>query len=120
MSIVDHLDPMSIGIGIGIGFLMAYSFISIDTSSDYQQTKTKEKQEVIIPVNPAIDKDNPKVGHKCTIQDIEDLIAQSGDKQKVSYCRCWRSETFPYCDGAHRDYNQECGDNTGPLTIVKA
>ena len=24
---------------------------------------------------------------------------------------------FPYCDGAHKQYNKETGDNTGPLKI---
>lgn len=36
------------------------------------------------PVNLAIDKDKSKV---VNIVEIEDL-----DKEKISYCRCWRSE----------------------------
>lgn len=36
-----------------------------------------------IKVNPAIKKENPKV---VDILEIEDL-----DKEKISYCRCWRS-----------------------------
>ena len=105
---LETMDPWSIAIGVGIGFVMAYMFL----------TTTAAANKTVIPVNPDIDKDNPKVGTLCTVQDIEDLIAKS-PKGKVSYCRCWRSKKFPYCDGAHRDYNSECKDNTGPLTIVK-
>jgi CDGSH-type Zn-finger protein len=39
----------------------------------------------------------------------------SGDK-KV-YCRCWKSDTFPLCDGAHVAHNKETGDNVGPLIL---
>ncbi|CAB9501576.1 CDGSH iron-sulfur domain-containing protein [Seminavis robusta] len=99
------VDPISIAIGIGIGLLLSFLLVP-------------KPKPVIIPVNPSIEKENPKVGLRCTVKDIEDLI-EASPKGKVSYCRCWRSEKFPYCDGAHRDYNAECKDNTGPLTIVK-
>lgn len=33
------------------------------------------------------------------------------------YCRCWKSETFPLCDGAHVAHNKETGDNVGPLIL---
>ena len=36
----------------------------------------------------------------------------------VAFCRCWQSDKFPYCDGAHRKVNAE-GDNVGPV-VVKA
>jgi CDGSH-type Zn-finger protein len=99
------LDPVSIALGIGLGFLLSVLL-----------TTFAIKPKVIL-VNPSIDKTNPKVGHVCTLQDIEDIVVEKG---KVSYCRCWRSEKFPYCDGSHNKYNAECKDNTGPLTIVKS
>lgn len=99
------IDPVSIAIGIGIGFLLANLMMSL-------------VQPKAVLVNPAIEKDNPKVSTSCTVKDIEDLVNNS-KKGKVSYCRCWRSTKFPYCDGAHREYNERCGDNTGPLTITK-
>ncbi|HEY81315.1 MAG TPA: CDGSH iron-sulfur domain-containing protein [Anaerolineae bacterium] len=37
----------------------------------------------------------------------------------VAFCRCWQSEKFPYCDGAHRKVNAETGDHVGPV-VVKA
>ncbi|KAA0198206.1 Zinc finger CDGSH domain-containing protein 1 [Fasciolopsis buskii] len=50
--------------------------------------------------------------NKCaTVVDVESI-----DK-KTSYCRCWRSAKFPFCDGAHNKHNEETGDNVGPLVI---
>lgn len=60
-------------------------------------------------VNPSIKKDNPKV---VDLVDIEEL-----DKAKVSYCRCWRSSKFPLCDGTHNKFNEQTGDNVGPLVV---
>lgn len=31
----------------------------------------------------------------------------------MAFCRCWKSSTFPYCDGSHAKHNEECGDNCG-------
>ncbi|GAB6019632.1 hypothetical protein CHUAL_001194 [Chamberlinius hualienensis] len=61
-------------------------------------------------VNPNFQKESDKVVH-CF--DIEDLGA------KVSLCRCWRSQKFPYCDGTHNEYNTKTGDNVGPVVIKK-
>ncbi|VDO27455.1 unnamed protein product [Haemonchus placei] len=43
--------------------------------------------------------------------DVEDI------GEKKAFCRCWRSEKFPYCDGAHTKHNKETGDNVGPLVV---
>ena len=40
-------------------------------------------------------------------------------RRPVAYCRCWRSGTFPLCDGAHVKHNSSCGDNVGPLLVKK-
>jgi len=37
--------------------------------------------------------------------------------KRVAYCRCWQSNKFPFCDGAHKAYNQSTGDNLGPLIL---
>ena len=36
--------------------------------------------------------------------------------KKVAFCRCWKSKTFPYCDGSHRQIKPH--DNEGPLGPV--
>jgi len=37
---------------------------------------------------------------------------------RVSFCRCWQSATFPYCDGAHKKLNAETGDVLGPVVVT--
>ena len=103
----EGLDPTSVAIGIGIGLLMSLVM-----------TLRESGKKKVVLVNPSIEKENPKVATVCKLKDIEDLVDKSA-KGKVSYCRCWRSKKFPFCDGAHRDYNTECGDNTGPLVVSK-
>jgi len=61
-------------------------------------------------VNLNIKKDNPKVVDTCDIEEIG---------SKKVFCRCWRSKSFPYCDGSHTQHNQVTGDNVGPLIIKK-
>ncbi|KAK2189214.1 hypothetical protein NP493_113g03000 [Ridgeia piscesae] len=62
-------------------------------------------------INPNIRKDEKKV---VDFLEVEDLASE-----KVSFCRCWKSEKFPYCDGAHREHNEETGDNIGPVVIKR-
>ncbi|CAD6197211.1 unnamed protein product [Caenorhabditis auriculariae] len=45
--------------------------------------------------------------------DVEDI------GEKKVFCRCWKSEKWPYCDGSHVKHNKETGDNVAPL-IVKS
>eukprot|EP00471_Norrisiella_sphaerica_P001579 CAMPEP_0184484610 /NCGR_PEP_ID=MMETSP0113_2-20130426/6312_1 /TAXON_ID=91329 /ORGANISM="Norrisiella sphaerica, Strain BC52" /LENGTH=135 /DNA_ID=CAMNT_0026865681 /DNA_START=24 /DNA_END=431 /DNA_ORIENTATION=+ len=59
-------------------------------------------------INEMIDLESPKVVN------MEDL--KPGEK-KV-YCRCWKSGTFPLCDGTHAKWNKETGDNVGPLIVT--
>ena len=42
------------------------------------------------------------------------------DEGKKVYCRCWKSSTFPLCDGSHGKHNVATGDNVGPLIVSKA
>lgn len=100
---IENVDPVSIGIGIGIGFLLAYLLLSSKSTTP--------------PCNPSVEKDKAKVATMCKLKDIEDLV--KGEKGKVAFCRCWRSQKFPYCDGSHIKYNESCGDNTGPVVILK-
>eukprot|EP00890_Picochlorum_soloecismus_P001408 jgi/Picsp_1/2268/NSC_05732-R1_protein len=62
-------------------------------------------------INPDIRKDEVKV------VDTADVSTQ--EKPQVAYCRCWRSSTFPKCDGKHVKHNEETGDNVGPLLVKK-
>eukprot|EP00984_Skeletonema_dohrnii_P012787 scaffold5219_cov148-Skeletonema_dohrnii-CCMP3373.AAC.5 len=60
-------------------------------------------------INNKISLDSPKVA---TMENYG-----STDNTKTVYCRCWKSETFPMCDGSHMAHNKECGDNVGPLIV---
>ena len=71
------------------------------------------EEGVVVPtagavINPDIEKDSPKVVTMCSASDIEG---------KGVFCRCWRSGTFPNCDGAHMKHNEATGDNVGPLIV---
>ncbi|VDM56724.1 unnamed protein product [Angiostrongylus costaricensis] len=59
-------------------------------------------------VNCRIQLANEKVVDTIDMEDITD---------KKAFCRCWRSDKFPYCDGSHSKHNKEVGDNVGPLVI---
>ncbi|CAK9824275.1 CDGSH iron-sulfur domain-containing protein 2 homolog [Anthophora retusa] len=61
-------------------------------------------------VNLTIKKDVNKVVDSVDIEDITD---------KAAFCRCWRSQNWPYCDGSHGRHNEEVNDNVGPLVITK-
>ncbi|KAF2355066.1 Iron sulfur-containing domain CDGSH-type [Trinorchestia longiramus] len=62
-------------------------------------------------VNPSIRKSEAKVVNTVDIEEI--------GNQKA-FCRCWRSEKFPYCDGSHNKHNETTGDNVGPLLVKKS
>uniref|UniRef100_K7FIZ5 CDGSH iron sulfur domain 2 n=1 Tax=Pelodiscus sinensis TaxID=13735 RepID=K7FIZ5_PELSI len=71
----------------------------------------KKKQQKDSLINLKIQKENPKVVNEINIEDL--CLA------KAAYCRCWRSKTFPVCDGSHNKHNELTGDNVGPLILKK-
>ncbi len=38
--------------------------------------------------------------------------------KRVSFCRCWQSKEFPYCDKTHMRINAETGDVLGPVVVT--
>ncbi|EER97189.1 hypothetical protein BDA96_02G313700 [Sorghum bicolor] len=62
-------------------------------------------------INPAIRKEEDKV--------VDTVLTGELAKPLTAYCRCWRSGTFPLCDGAHVKHNKATGDNVGPLLVKK-
>eukprot|EP00475_Leptophrys_vorax_P041445 TRINITY_DN78179_c0_g1_i1.p2 TRINITY_DN78179_c0_g1~~TRINITY_DN78179_c0_g1_i1.p2 ORF type:complete len:104 (-),score=14.42 TRINITY_DN78179_c0_g1_i1:213-524(-) len=67
--------------------------------------------EVSIVINPSIQKDVEKVVDFVELKEV--------DKPVTAYCRCWRAEKFPLCDGTHAKHNKATGDNVGPLVLKK-
>ncbi|KAM0069197.1 putative iron-binding zinc finger, CDGSH type, mitoNEET, CDGSH iron-sulfur domain-containing protein [Helianthus debilis subsp. tardiflorus] len=62
-------------------------------------------------INPEIRKTEEKV--------VDAVVVTELAKPLTAYCRCWRSGTFPLCDGAHAKHNKATGDNVGPLLLKK-
>ncbi|KAF5480310.1 hypothetical protein F2P56_001070 [Juglans regia] len=62
-------------------------------------------------VNPEIRKSEEKV--------VDSVVVTELSKPVTAYCRCWRSGTFPLCDGSHVKHNKATGDNVGPLLLKK-
>ena len=52
------------------------------------------------------------------VLDLEDLAAKGCAGQPSVLCRCFASEKFPHCDGAHARHNAETGDNAGPVILA--
>lgn len=100
-----EIDAVSVAIGIGLGMVLAFL------------SGMMGKAKPI--VNLSIDKTSAKVVLVTNDKEISDKVAAS-EKGVVSYCRCWRSKTFPLCDGSHAKHNTETGDNVGPLVVKKA
>ncbi len=49
-------------------------------------------------------------------QVVNTVSTKEIEKQAV-YCRCWKSGTFPLCNGAHNAHNKETGDNVGMCVV---
>ena len=60
------------------------------------------------PINVDVKKSEAKVVSKTTLVDLQD---KSKEGKTVAFCRCWRSKTFPYCDGSHTKWNEVAKDN---------
>ncbi|XP_014784244.2 CDGSH iron-sulfur domain-containing protein 2 homolog B [Octopus bimaculoides] len=94
-------------------FVGTVSLIVYVTSHTFQEKWEQyqgRNRDNLCKVNLSIKKCSDKV---VDMVDIEDL----GDK--VVYCRCWRSATFPFCDGSHAKHNKLTSDNVGPLVLKR-
>ena len=48
---------------------------------------------------------------------IVDKITFKSDQEMLKVCRCWKSGTFPLCDGTHAEHCKSGADNAGPALI---
>ncbi|XP_030369915.1 CDGSH iron-sulfur domain-containing protein 2 homolog [Scaptodrosophila lebanonensis] len=50
---------------------------------------------------------------------VVDMIDVEDIAEKVALCRCWKTKSWPYCDGSHGEHNKLTGDNVGPVVVRK-
>ncbi|KMS98949.1 hypothetical protein BVRB_3g067500 [Beta vulgaris subsp. vulgaris] len=86
----------------------SFGFVSYPSSSQQKKRMVVVKAETI---NPEIRKTEEKV--------VDSVVVTELSKNITPYCRCWRSGTFPLCDGSHMKHNKATGDNVGPLLLKK-
>ncbi|KAJ7975594.1 CDGSH iron-sulfur domain-containing protein NEET [Quillaja saponaria] len=88
--------------------LNSFSFGAVNSRTPRRMMVVKAEAEAI---NPAIRKSEEKV--------VDAVVVTELSKPLTAYCRCWRSGTFPLCDGSHVKHNKANGDNVGPLLLKK-
>lgn len=88
-------------IAIGAGLLIGGAAIGYLIGGKRAQCKARCNTKVKLGTDKVVDS-----------TDIEDI------GEKKAFCRCWKSEKFPYCDGSHNKHNQDTGDNVGPLIVA--
>ncbi|CAL5404908.1 unnamed protein product [Camellia sinensis] len=91
-----------------------YSGLGLKKPSRFGGAVTHRRQRAVVraeSINPEIRKSEEKV--------VDSVIVSELSKPLTAYCRCWRSGTFPLCDGSHVKHNKANGDNVGPLLVKK-
>ncbi|KAL2334514.1 hypothetical protein Fmac_015727 [Flemingia macrophylla] len=91
------LKASSFGVGVGVGGGRARRVVLVKAEA--------------VSINPDIRKTEEKV--------VDSVVVTELSKPLTAYCRCWRSGTFPLCDGSHVKHNKATGDNVGPLLLKK-
>ncbi|OWM75665.1 hypothetical protein CDL15_Pgr021830 [Punica granatum] len=98
------------------------SLLSVPSSAAFSQglsvpNRARPRRSVVVraeaagTINTAIRKEEDKV--------VDSVVVTELSKPLTAYCRCWRSGTFPLCDGGHVKHNKATGDNVGPLLLKK-
>ncbi|XP_078448008.1 2 iron, 2 sulfur cluster binding protein [Wolffia australiana] len=106
---------MALVAATGVGARLSYGPSSRSPSSTAPRPSLARRRRVAAvraeTINPAIRKEEAKV--------VDTVLAGELEKPLTAYCRCWRSGSFPLCDGTHVKHNKETGDNVGPLLVKK-
>ncbi|KAL8141479.1 hypothetical protein V2J09_014511 [Rumex salicifolius] len=91
--------------------LHCFSFNAGSGSSKFSSSSKRTMTVRAQSINPEVRKNEEKV--------VDSVVVSELAKPTTAYCRCWRSGTFPLCDGGHMKHNKATGDNVGPLLLKK-
>ncbi|KMZ65840.1 CDGSH iron sulfur domain-containing protein 2 [Zostera marina] len=97
-------SPMAVGRSYSQAGISHPSWLTVNKKRNFTVKATGA-------INPSIRKEEAKVVDAVEVTQLQKPI--------TAYCRCWKSETFPLCDGTHVKHNKEFGDNVGPLVLKK-
>ncbi|KAI3720790.1 hypothetical protein L2E82_31784 [Cichorium intybus] len=104
-------------LSVGIPFGLSSPQQQLKTSTRVGGVATQSTRRMVAVkaegggINPEIRKSEDKV--------VDSVVVTELAKPVTAYCRCWRSGTFPLCDGSHVKHNKAVGDNVGPLLLKK-
>ncbi|PSS33125.1 CDGSH iron-sulfur domain-containing protein [Actinidia chinensis var. chinensis] len=100
---------------VGAGFSCGGLGLKPSRAGGAGPTQWRQTSAVVVvraeAINPEIRKTEEKV--------VDSVVVSELSKPLTAYCRCWRSGTFPLCDGSHVKHNKATGDNVGPLLLKK-
>ncbi|PSR93393.1 CDGSH iron-sulfur domain-containing protein [Actinidia chinensis var. chinensis] len=100
---------------VGAGFSCGGLGLKPSRAGGAGPTQWRQRKAVVVvravAINPEIRKSEEKV--------VDSVVVSELSKPLTAYCRCWRSGTFPLCDGSHVKHNKATGDNVGPLLLKK-
>lgn len=101
-----QLLPLVVAVLLPPILLLSFVLPLVSKGTDSNRTSSKIRQADAVA---NVEKD---VRTQIALEEVED-ICKNSEKGRVSFCRCWRSNKYPYCDGSHR----EC-QGLGPLVIT--
>ncbi|XP_024990976.1 CDGSH iron-sulfur domain-containing protein NEET [Cynara cardunculus var. scolymus] len=104
-------------VGVGIPFALSSSPQALKRSTIGGGVTIRSSRRMVAVraegggINPEIRKNEDKVVDSVVVTELSNPV--------TAYCRCWRSGTFPLCDGSHVKHNKANEDNVGPLLLKK-
>ncbi|XP_028070010.1 CDGSH iron-sulfur domain-containing protein NEET [Camellia sinensis] len=99
-----------------------YSGLGLKKPSRVGGAVTHRRQRAVVraeSINPEIRKSEEKVVDSVIVSELSKPLINAIEVYLPRYPRCWRSGTFPLCDGSHVKHNKANGDNVGPLLVKK-